>query len=69
MHAVKIIGYGEENGTKYWLVANSWNKSWGDNGFFKILRGNKECGFDSYVYAAKPKEDPKPEPSLIQILG
>jgi len=21
-----------ENGTSYWLVANSWNTDWGDNG-------------------------------------
>ncbi|KAL0165293.1 hypothetical protein M9458_041046, partial [Cirrhinus mrigala] len=30
-HAVKILGWGEENGTPYWLVANSWNSDWGDN--------------------------------------
>jgi cathepsin B len=28
----------------YWLVANSWNEDWGSNGFFKIQRGNDECG-------------------------
>lgn len=27
-HAVKIIGWGVENGTDYWLVVNSWNKAW-----------------------------------------
>ena len=31
-HAVKIIGWGYENGTSYWLVANSWNTDWGDKG-------------------------------------
>lgn len=38
-HAVKIIGYGVENGVKYWLVANSWNPDWGDKGniFFRNL--------------------------------
>lgn len=25
-HAIKIIGWGVEDGTKYWLVANSWNE-------------------------------------------
>ena len=24
-HAVKMIGWGIENGTKYWLCVNSWN--------------------------------------------
>merc|ERR1712125_138589 len=28
-HAVKIIGWGTEDGQDYWLVANSWNTSWG----------------------------------------
>lgn len=26
-HAVKIVGYGVENGVKYWLVANSVSRS------------------------------------------
>ena len=45
-HAVKIMGWGTENGTEYWLVANSWNEDWGDKGFFKILRGTNECGIE-----------------------
>lgn len=51
-HAIKILGYGEENGTPYWLCANSWNATWGDEGFFKIKRG--DCGIDGNVYAATP---------------
>ncbi|EYC17668.1 hypothetical protein Y032_0030g2204 [Ancylostoma ceylanicum] len=27
-HAVKVIGWGSENGTDYWLIANSWNTDW-----------------------------------------
>lgn len=50
-HAVKIIGWGVENGEDYWLVANSWNIYWGDNGFFKIARGIDECGIESDVSA------------------
>merc|ERR1711906_74261 len=38
-HAVKIVGWGTESGADCWLVANSWNTTWGDKGFFKILRG------------------------------
>ncbi|PON56386.1 Cysteine Protease [Parasponia andersonii] len=38
-HAVTIVGYGTtDDGTKYWLVKNSWGKSWGENGYMKILR-------------------------------
>jgi len=53
-HAVKFMGWGTENGTPYWLVANSWNPHWGDNGYFKILRGSDECGIEDAVSAGIP---------------
>ncbi|CAG2064669.1 unnamed protein product [Timema podura] len=54
-HAIKIIGWGTEEDTPYWLVANSWNSDWGDHGFFKILRGSDHCGIESQVSAGIPK--------------
>ena len=55
-HAVKILGWGEEEDIPYWLVANSWNPGWGDKGFFKILRGKDECGIESGIAAGMPKD-------------
>jgi len=46
-HAVKLIGYGEENGEKYWTCANSWDYDWGEEGYFRIRRGNNECDIES----------------------
>jgi cathepsin B len=43
-HAVKIVGWGEQNGINYWICANSWGTTWGENGFFRIAFG--ECGID-----------------------
>jgi len=31
-HAIRILGYGVENEMDYWIVANSWNSDWGDQG-------------------------------------
>merc|ERR1712019_112272 len=50
-HAVKLLGWGTEDGQDYWLVANSWNEQWGDHGTFKIARGNNECGIEGQVSA------------------
>ncbi|XP_050500213.1 cathepsin B-like [Diabrotica virgifera virgifera] len=54
-HAVRVLGWGEENGTPYWLVANSWNEGWGDKGLFKIILGKNEVGIESNMMAARPK--------------
>merc|ERR1719263_1224142 len=45
-HAVRIVGWGSEQGVKYWKVANSWNAYWGEQGYFRIKRGENECSIE-----------------------
>ena len=57
-HAVKLVGWGTEDGTDYWLVANSWNTTWGMQGFFYIARGVNECGIEDGSVAGMPGKPP-----------
>mmetsp|Transcript_49105 Transcript_49105/g.97574 ORF Transcript_49105/g.97574 Transcript_49105/m.97574 type:complete len:662 (+) Transcript_49105:70-2055(+) len=51
-HAVKVVGWGVENGVKYWKIANSWNPYWGEKGYFRIRRGNNEGGIENQAIAS-----------------
>jgi cathepsin L len=49
-HAVVLMGYGEDNGAKYWLIRNSWSASWGEAGYIRLARSDGEqdkCGTDT----------------------
>ena len=48
-HAINIIGWDDAGG--YWIVRNSWNNDWGENGYMKIKYGCSQIG----ISAAIPK--------------
>jgi hypothetical protein len=43
-----LVGYGEDAGTPYWKVKNSLGTSWGESGYFRIVRNQNKCGIADY---------------------
>jgi len=54
-HAVLLVGYGHDSktGKDYWKVKNSWGPSFGEDGYFRIVRGKNMCGIAEH--GAYPK--------------
>ncbi|XP_041037745.1 cathepsin L-like [Carcharodon carcharias] len=51
-HVALITGYGVARGKPYWVVKNSWGKKWGEQGYFRIYRGENACGISRFPVTA-----------------
>jgi len=40
-HCVQAVGYDSDN--QYWIVRNSWNTNWGEDGYIRIAMGQNLC--------------------------
>jgi len=56
-HAISVVGWGtSDSGTPYWFVRNSWGETWGENGFFQIVRGKNNLGIEDSCDYGVPKD-------------
>ncbi|XP_048415983.1 procathepsin L-like [Stegostoma tigrinum] len=43
-HAVVLVGYVGVSSRGYWIIKNSWGKSWGEEGYMRMIKGKNMCG-------------------------
>ena len=56
-HAVAIIGAGTStSGIDYWIVRNSWNSTFGMDGYFKVQRDTNQMGLFGGYYGCYDKD-------------
>jgi len=69
-HSVLLVGWGvdEEKGTKYWIVRNSYDSWWGQNGDFLIRRGQNDFGIEADVVAFEPALCDSSSPETCKVL-
>jgi len=61
-HAVLVVGYGTQTGSAYyldrsqdevevpyWVIKNSWGSDWGEDGYYRIVRGDNHCGIANFA--------------------
>lgn len=68
-HCVRVVGWSDYQGVKYWIVANSWGTSWGESGYFKYVRGIDLAGFETWAYSGCPAGSPKACTLTFPIVG
>merc|ERR1719491_1281204 len=72
-HTVAAMGYGNENGHKYWVIQNSWGKDWGESGHIRVERhdGDDYCGMNNDPQkgvACEGEVEPEPVCGMCGVL-
>ena len=59
-HGVLIVGFDDNNNPPYWIVKNSWGRSWGENGYIRVEKGTDQCLITSLPCSSQVSKGPSP---------
>lgn len=48
-HAVLLVGYDTTGATPFYIVKNSWDTTWGEQGYIRIAMGTNQCGLANHA--------------------
>lgn len=51
-HGVLLVGYNNTNDPPYWIIKNSWNTIWGEDGYVRIEKGTNQCLVKNYAHSS-----------------
>ena len=63
-HAIVLVGWDDAN--QYWILRNSWDDSWGEDGYMRIKWGTSQVGYAAtYVVYNASGPTPTPAPPTV----
>jgi len=68
-HAVVLLAYGSENGSKYWMIKNSWGRDWGEQGYMRLLRHEDASSWCGINYFPEYGTGCKGGPPKVTVCG